>query len=57
MNRIIIELIVLLVVIVAALSIYFYVKRKVDDAESEIAIRQKKDIRERIEDDEETKQK
>lgn len=57
MNRIIIELIVLFVVIVAALSIYFYVKRKVDDAESEIAIRQKKDIRERIEDDEETKQK
>ncbi len=48
--RIWIELLVLCICITIALIIYFYAKGKIDAAQSDMTIRKKKDIKEKLED-------
>ena len=48
--RIWIELLVLCICITIALIIYFYAKRKIDAVQSDMTIRKKKDIKEKLED-------
>lgn len=48
--RIWIEFLVLCICIIVALIIYFYAKGKIDAAQSDMTIRQKKDIKEKLED-------
>lgn len=48
--RIWIEILVLCICITIALIIYFYAKKKIDAAQSDMTIRKKKDIKEKLED-------
>lgn len=46
--RIWIEMGILGFLLLLALAIYFYAKKKIDDAESQIEIRKKKDIKDKL---------
>ena len=42
--------IALIILFIVGIIIYFYLKRRIDDAESDLVIRKKKEIKEDIED-------
>ena len=48
--RNIIEIALIIILFIVGIIIYFYLKRKIDDAESDLVIRKKKEIKEDIED-------
>ena len=48
--RNIIEIALIVILFIVGIIIYFYLKRKIDDAESDLVIRKKKEIKEDIED-------
>ncbi|MFC2282860.1 MAG: hypothetical protein ACFNJJ_02920 [Lachnoanaerobaculum saburreum] len=48
--RNIVEISLIIILFILGIIIYFYLKRKIDDAESDLVIRKKKEIKEDIED-------
>ena len=48
--RNIIEIALIVILFIVGIIIYLYVKRRIDDAESDLVIRKKKEIKEDIED-------
>ncbi|EIC96653.1 hypothetical protein HMPREF9970_2902 [Lachnoanaerobaculum saburreum F0468] len=48
--RNIVEISLIIILFIVGIIIYFYLKRKIDDAESDLVIRKKKEIKEDIED-------
>lgn len=48
--RNIVEISLIIILFIIGIIIYFYLKRKIDDAESDLVIRKKKEIKEDIED-------
>lgn len=50
LTRNIVEISLIIILFIVGIIIYFYLKRKIDDAESDLIIRKKKEIKEDIED-------
>lgn len=50
--RNVIEIVLIIVLLIVGVVVYFYLKRKIDDVESDLRIRKKKEIKEKIEDSE-----
>ncbi|EFU75713.1 hypothetical protein [Lachnoanaerobaculum saburreum] len=50
LTRNIVEISLIIILFIVGIIIYFYLKRKIDDAESDLVIRKKKEIKEDIED-------
>lgn len=50
LTRNIVEISLITILFIVGIIIYFYLKRKIDDAESDLVIRKKKEIKEDIED-------
>ena len=48
--RNIIEIALIVILFIVGIIIYLYLKRRIDDAESDLVIRKKKEIKENIED-------
>ena len=48
--RNIVEIALIVILFTVGIIIYFYLKRRIDDAESDLVIRKKKEIKEDIED-------
>ena len=48
--RNIIEIALIVILFIVGIIIYFYLKRRIDDAESDLVIRKKKEFKEDIED-------
>ena len=48
--RNIVEISLIIILFIVGIIIYFYLKRKIDDAESDLVIRKKKEIKEDSED-------
>ena len=48
--RNIVEISLIIILFIVGIIIYFYLKRKIDDAESDLVIRKKKEVKEDIED-------
>ena len=48
--RNIIEIALIVILFIVGIIIYLYLKRRIDDAESDVVIRKKKEIKEDIED-------
>ena len=48
--RNIVEISLIIILFIVGIIIYFYLKRKIDDAESDLVIRKKKEIKEDTED-------
>ena len=46
--RNIVEISLIIILFIVGIIIYFYLKRKIDDAESDLVIRKKKEIKEDI---------
>lgn len=47
--RNIVEIALIIVLVIVGIIVYFYLKRRIDDASSELKIRKKKEIKEKIE--------
>lgn len=47
--RNVIEIVLIIVLLVVGVVVYFYLKRRIDDVESDLRIRKKKEIKEKIE--------
>ena len=48
--RNIVEIALIVILVIVGIIIYLYLKRRIDDAESDLVIRKKKEIKEDIED-------